>query len=273
MRKILVPIDFSEPSVDALEVAAAIARERGASLVLLHMLGLSEAILTKNEAQEYEEAMYYMKLAQKRFKDFMNKPFLKGLDVYQIVQNYKIFSEINNVAREQGAELIVMGSHGTSGVGDIFVGSNTEKVVRSSEIPVLVIKEADPNFKIKKMLFACNFDNLLGLAYKNVKAFAESFSAELELIYINTPYRFKSTSEVKERIDSFLFKVGEQGQKVKIYNDYSVEGGLFNYAKKQNSDVIAIATHGRKGLSHFFLGSIGEDLANHANIPVLTFRI
>ena len=273
MRKILVPIDFSEPAVHALEVAAKLAKKQKASIVLLHMLGLSEAILTKNEAQEYEEAMYYMKLAQKRFKEFINKPYLKGLKVYQIVQNYKIFSEINNVAREQGADLIVMGSHGTSGVRDIFVGSNTEKVVRSSDIPVLVIKEADPNFTIKKLLFACDFDHLLGLAFKNAKAFADSFSAELELLYINTPYQFKSTSEIREKIDSFLFKIGAQDQKVTLYNDYSVEGGLFNYAKKHNVDVIAVATHGRKGLSHFFMGSIGADLANHANIPVLTLKI
>ena len=61
--------------------------------------------------------------------------------------------------------------------------------------------------------------------------------------------------------------------KVEIYNDYNVEKGILNYSEKINADAIGIPTHGRKGLSHFFMGSIGEDIANHSNIPTVTFKI
>lgn len=64
MNHILVPIDFSDTSGYALEVVAKIAKLREAEIVVLHMLGLSEAVLTKDERQEFEEARYYMKLAQ-----------------------------------------------------------------------------------------------------------------------------------------------------------------------------------------------------------------
>ena len=274
MRSILVPLDFSETSAYALEVAAFIAREKSAEIVAFHMLGLSEAVLAKDEAQEYEEARYYMDLARKRFKTFLDRPYLKGLKIREIVQNYKVFKEINNITAEQNIDLVVMGSHGTSGLNALFAGSNTEKVVRTSGVPVLVIKAPKPDFKIKKILLACDFTDETILTYKKARAFAMAFSAKFLPIYINTPYgNFKSNAEIEAHISQFLFKSGEIDPGVIIYNDFSVEQGLINYCQNHDIDILAIPTHGRKGLSHFFMGSIGEDLANRANIPVLTFRL
>jgi nucleotide-binding universal stress UspA family protein len=60
---------------------------------------------------------------------------------------------------------------------------------------------------------------------------------------------------------------------VHYVSDYTVEGGILNYATNIGADIIAIPTHGKKGLSHFFEGSVGEDVANHATLPVITFKI
>ena len=143
MDKILVPIDFSEHSAYALEVAASLARHHGSELVLLHMMGLSEAILTKDSSQEAAEAHYYMKLTHKRFEEFRDKPYLKGLKVHEMVQNYKIFSEVNEVAMEVKAELIVMGSHGHGALEEALIGSTAKKVIRRSKKPVLVVRLSD----------------------------------------------------------------------------------------------------------------------------------
>ncbi len=75
MKGILIPVDFSEHSEYALEVAALMAKKIEADLFILHMLGLSEAIFTKNESQEFMQAQYYMKLAKKRFDSFLDKPY------------------------------------------------------------------------------------------------------------------------------------------------------------------------------------------------------
>jgi nucleotide-binding universal stress UspA family protein len=56
-------------------------------------------------------------------------------------------------------------------------------------------------------------------------------------------------------------------------SDHNVEEGVINFALKVGADIIAIPTHGKKGLSHFLEGSIGEDVANHAKFPVITFKI
>ncbi|WP_282085436.1 universal stress protein [Aquimarina algiphila] len=279
MKKILVPVDFSEYSEYALQVAAILAKQQNAEIVVLHMLGLSEAVLTKNEGQEINEAMYYMKLAENRFSAFLDKEYLEGIKVTETVQNYKIFSEINEVAHENDADLIVMGSHGVSGLSEeVFIGSNTEKVVRTADVPVLVIKNPVEDFTMKEVVFACDFKIENIRPYHNAIKLFNSFGANVHLLYINLPgERFRSSGQIEERVREFLFKADsgnmDMYNNVVYYNDYSVESGVFNYSNKIEADIIAIPTHGRRGLAHFFNGSIGEDIANHANKPVITFKM
>jgi nucleotide-binding universal stress UspA family protein len=72
---------------------------------------------------------------------------------------------------------------------------------------------------------------------------------------------------------AFLAGVDTSAISTHIYNDVNVEKGILHFAKSINADLIGMSTHGRKGLSHFFNGSISEDLVNHAKRPVITFKI
>lgn len=99
----------------------------------------------------------------------------------------------------------------------------------------------------------------------------------MNLVYVNLPNeRFKSTAEIEKRVVNFFTKAERSLDKmadVSYVSDYTVEAGILNFANKIHADIIAIPTHGRKGLAHFFEGSVGEDVANHANLPVVTFKI
>lgn len=278
MKKILVPVDFSEHSEYALEVAAQIATQKNAELIVVHMLSLSEAIVNNDEAQEARQAVFYLKLAEKRFSEFLDKDYLKDLKITEMVHNYRVFKEINDVALKVEADLIVMGSHGSSGFSEVFVGSNTEKVVRSSEIPVLVIKQRRKNFQFENVVFACDFDTDNIEAYRKAMKLCKEFDATIHLLYVNLPAeRFRSTSQMEERVRTFLDKAdnGDYNnlENVIYRDDYTVEQGIFTFSNKINADLIVVSTHGRRGLAHFFFGSVGEDVANHADTPVLTFRI
>lgn len=278
MKKILVPTDFSKPAENALEVAASLAKEHDAEIIVLHMMGLSDAVVTKNESREVFKAMYYMKLAEQRFEELLDKEYLKGIKVTDTVHNYTVFSEINEIAKDMEVDLIVMGSIGASGLKEVFVGSNTEKVVRTSEVPVLVIKHRMESFNPKNGIFACDFHtNAIG-PYKRAKRFFELNGINMQLLYINLAGDFRSTREIEKRILKFLTDAGEDNplkvlNSVVQYNDYSVEAGIFAYSQVSNADLIALPTQGRQGLAHFFSGSIGEDVVNHSDLPVMTFRI
>lgn len=272
MKKIIVPVDFSEQSNNALKVAASLATKHKAEIIVLHMLELSSTMIS-SEGMPQEQVVFLLKLTEKRLNKFLDKSFLKDISVTPIIKHYKVFSEVNEVAEKHGADLIVMGSHGVDGLEEIFVGSNTERVVRNATIPVLVIKEKIENFVVDSIVFASNFkvENLI--AFHKVKTFAELLNAEVNYVYINTPGdNFLSTEDAYSRIAAFISKANV-GIEVEIYNDYTVEKGILNYSATTNADLIAMSTHGRKGISHFFMGSIGEDVVNHASIPVVTFKI
>lgn len=273
MKKILVPVDFSEFSEYALEVASQIAVQHGAGIIILHMMGLSESVMAKSEMEERQEAEYYLKLAKERIRNFTDKDYLNEVPVEAIIQNYKIFSEVSQVAEEQNCDLIVMGSHGTSGMSEFFVGSNAEKVVRTSEIPVLVIKRPHEDFSIKKIVFACDLKLENIAAYKKAVAFAQLFSATLEIVYVNTSgANYMGYSDIERKSKDFKDALGEE-VKIKIYNYQTVEQGIFNFCLEHNADLLVMPTHGKKGIAHFLKGSKAEDVVNHAKLPVLTIKI
>lgn len=277
MKRIMVPVDFSEFSEYALEVAASLAKDYGAEILVFHMLGISESVLAANEAIEMAEAKYYMTMAKERFDTFLDKDYLKGIRITEVIQNYKVFSEINEFAKEQEIDLIVMGSHGSKGLSEFFVGSNTEKVVRTSAVPVLVVKQRRPQFKMDQVVFACDFkkENLYAFIHA-VNLFA-GLGAKINLVYVNKPDEYYITkAELDNRITYFMSKVRDQNlekMEVAYVTDYSIEHGILEYCKQIQADLVAIPTHGRKGWAHFFVGSLGENMANHADLPVMTFRI
>jgi nucleotide-binding universal stress UspA family protein len=275
MKTIIVPVDFSIHSENALKVAATLALEHKATIIAVHMMGLSDAILTKSSVTDME-GMFYVQLTKKRFEEFLDKEFLDGIKVLQIVKNYTVFSELDEVARERNADLIVMGSHGNSGLSELFIGSNTEKVVRTSETPVLVIKD-DKAFKVQKAIFACDFKKESIQAFSKTMRLFDLLAIKPDFVYINLGGEcFLSTSEIDNRIADFIAHVKGivlNPNDITVYADYTVESGVFNYATKTKADLIALPTHGRRGMAHFFSGSIGEDIVNHSKLPVLTVKI
>lgn len=277
MKKILIPVDFSEHSEYALEVAATLAKKHEASLVVLHMMGLSESVLTRDESQKMFEAIYYMKLAEKRFTDFLDKDFLKGVTVETTVQNYKEFHEINNVAKDFEADLIVMGSHGASGLKEVFVGSNTEKVVRTSDVPVLVVKNRIKDFTMGNVVFACDFNMDFIEPFKNAWNFFEKLGAQFQVVFINTPEKFLSNQEMQEHAFKFMLHSGVDNTDVYdntvYYCDYRLEHGIYSFCNETNADLVVIPTHGRRGLAHYFSENVGEAIVNHSDLPIMTFKV
>jgi nucleotide-binding universal stress UspA family protein len=277
MKKIIVPIDFSEHSEYALLAAAKLAKKNGAEVLALHMLEMSDVFLTKTDSEQQQKAIFFLKLVEQKFETFLDKPYLKDVKVTPIIKHFKVFSELNDVAKENNADLIVMGSHGASGVKEFFVGSNTERVVRYADIPVLVIKNKISNIDFGTVVFVTDFDKSCVKPYQEAMKIFDVLGTKLKLLYVNLPNElFRSSVEIEKKIAEFLMEADGNLDKlndVGYQADYTVEQGVINYSNKVGADLIAIATHGRKGISHFFAGSIGEDIVNHSSLPVITFKI
>ena len=279
MKRILVPVDFSNEAECAAKVAASIARRTGSEIFLVHMLELPVAIIDPAElgaVNSGPQALFYMKQAHEKFQEFVKKPFFKGVKVVESVQFQLAFSGIIEESKKHKIDLIVMGSQGASGLKEMFIGSNTEKVVRKSSVPVLVIKQSEADeFDVKNMVFASNFKAEGKRTFHKVLEFAAIFNPTIHFLYVNTIHNFNTTREIRKRMDHFLssFDLSDFEYKTVIYNDISVEKGILDYARDIDADLIALNTHGRSGLSELFNGSIGKELANHALRPVITFKL
>ncbi len=274
MKRILVPTDFSEQAENALKVAAQIAKRNGSEIYVLNSLELPLHLASSSETSAMPESLFFIQLAKKHFEEILKKPYLEGLLIHDaLIGHGEVYSDVREAVKEKNVDLVIMGSHGGNGFMEMFIGSNTEKVVRTSDVPVLVIKNEHSDFQINNFVYATDLSEECKNVFKKVQKITKIADAQLTLLYVNTPNDFVTTTEINKKIKDFSKNTDFENISVAIYNDTSVEKGILNFANEVNADLIGLGTHGRKGISHFFNGSISEDLVNHANMPVVTFKI
>ncbi len=275
MKRILVPIDFSEQAEYAMKTAAQIAKKSGGKLFLLHMLNLPSDQTDMDPAADASSPakMLYLSKIHEKFDDLKEADYMEGIEVSEEVRFHKTFDGIINFSKELNCDLIVMGSHGATGLKEMFIGSNTEKVVRNSDVPVLVVKKGVDIKHCKKFVFASDFNEETKPSFGRFLKFVAKFDAEVDLLFVNTVHNFESTHDTSKRMHEFVVNFEMPDYTLNIFNDTSVERGILNFAKDTEADIIALNTHQRKGLSSMFNDSISEDLINHALKPVITFKI
>nr|WP_103864523.1 universal stress protein [Aquimarina sp. I32.4] len=276
MKNILVPTDFSRQAESALKVAAQIAKRNDSKIFLLHILELPihlTDLMSSGAPAPAPEAIFFMKQAHKKFEEVLKQDYLQDIEVIETVSFEDVMHGIINSSTKNNIDIIIMGSHGSTGFEELFIGSNAEKIVRTSKKPVLVIKEDCDIFEINDFVYATNFDDEDKSCLLAAHEFSKSINAKLHLVWINTANGFKTTHETEEKMNKMTSSLSLQNHTLNIYNDITVEKGILNFANSINAGMIGISTHGRKGISHFINGSLGEDVVNHAKRPVLTFKI
>ena len=144
VRRILLPTDFSGCANYALPYAAAIARAVDATVICVNVVepivpavgytGMAEAMPIAEMSEQMEDS------AERELPDVMRCEDLRGLRVEEVIGHGDAAAEIVRVADEQEVDLIVISSHGRTGLGRIIFGSTAEAVVRHARCPVLVVK-------------------------------------------------------------------------------------------------------------------------------------
>ena len=273
MKNILVTTDCSEKSIASLHVAMSLAKQHNAKVYVLHAIELPIRLMTESQVSD-PEAMYFLNLTKQRFND-LKKEIDTSVEVIDLVETAPLPEAVEEVVKKYHIDLVFMGSNGASGAKELFIGSNAEKVVRSASVPVLVIKNPHEKLKIKHMMFGCDFSKRFLKPFEKALKLAKVFGAKVDLVYVNTPYQFLTTSEINKRMEEFLKEAEHARQhfETHVYNDIRVETGILNYVKENDIDLICMFPNGRKGIAHFFNGSISSDLVNHSSTPVLTIKV
>lgn len=143
LRRLLHPSDFSPASRAAFAKAVDLARENKAELILLHVRSLvvpmmGEGYMSPQTYQEFEDAS--RESAQKQMQKLVGEAKKKGVRVRALVSEGAAHEQIVKTARSQKADMIVMGTHGRTGVSKLFLGSVAGRVVSMAPVPVLTVR-------------------------------------------------------------------------------------------------------------------------------------
>ncbi|MCE7059408.1 universal stress protein [Dyadobacter sp. CY343] len=276
MKNILVPCDFSKASEQALRFAIEIATLSQGEVTVLHVINL-----TPNYIETLETNPYYVdsmsilaelkRQAAADFDELRQKVDTGNIPVKLAIEQGLFNHAILKSIHKQHADLVVMATNGTSGLSEILVGSNTEKIVRSSPVPVFAVHKNQKVDQIKNIIFPTTIElNKSGLIEK-VKALQGFFNARLYLLHVKTPESKQKDQELKMALTNFARFYELENYLAVVKQAKTEEEGIIRFARQLEFSIVAMSTHGHTGLTHLMLGSIAENVVNHCPEAVWTY--
>ena len=289
IKTILVPIDFSETSIQAINPAHKLAQRFGARVHLVHVENLVFAAGFESPMPIAVSAVDAVALQRdhasrlKKLRSLATREHLWPGDCH-LLSDMPAFESICRLARDIDADLIVMPTHGRTGLKHVVLGSTAERIVQHSPCPVFICRNRAA--AIDKILVPVDFSDCSLEALKEAAAFAKRVAAKLvilHVVYLDLAFtadgyamydmsaainRAKQVAEKKMR--SFVRRVAFGGVKFKTRVEVGAPiSQVCNFAEKEDVDLIITSTHGRTGLKHVVLGSVAEQIVRYASRPVL----
>jgi nucleotide-binding universal stress UspA family protein len=296
-NRILVPIDFSEPSKAALRHGIALTRAVSAHLVLIHV---PEHLGASDEA-EYPIGLFETMhgTVHDRLGSLLTEREIRELAPERVMRLGRPAEAIVSYAAEQDIDLIVMGTHGRQGVTRMLVGSVTEAVVRRAPCPVLTVHSirAEPvevdaagaherraalMFAPRQVLVPTDFGDASVTALRYARAFAQAFGSSLHLLHVrDNAFMRAMVADPRDLGSARLHNLHQlltdhdrcvlQARAVVEVSDNPAEA-ILEYARSAAIDFIVMGTHGRTGMDRALTGSVAEQVIRSAPCPVLTVR-
>jgi len=273
MKRILVPCDFSEPAQEAFKFALTIAQQSKGEVHVLYILDMTFLRGNPSLSHNYAFNVNFLKEmeeeANSNFQKMWQKFSPRTLAVKFHQRIGSLVMDIESYIQANGIDLVIMGTHGAGGSK---WGSNTEKIVRNAPVPVIAIRK-NPDGEIKKIVVPIVPEHRDREFAERLKEIQRFFKSKLHLLWVNTPGNFKSDPQSQVELSRYAQTYNLTNVSLSIRADHTVEEGVLRFARETRTDMIAIGTHGRKGLDHWFTGSIAEDIVNEANYPIWTFTL
>jgi nucleotide-binding universal stress UspA family protein len=278
-RKILCPIDFSDNSMAVLRQAAKLARRDDALLYLMHV----EVVPADNLVELAQEVTLSTEPGKLRLERIARK--LPARVKHQVIAQFGRPAElIEKAAKDLDADLIVMATHGRTGINRLFLGSVAEHVVRRSAAAVLSFGPGTALGALKKILCPVDFDPQSIAAVNFGWRLAREYRAAMSLLHVvRAPFEPSEvpaeppTPEWEQDARARLANVVRENLGAKAKCKLLVRCGdpasaILEVEKELRPDMIVMATHGRTGLSRLVLGSVAQRTVRESTVPVLTVR-
>ena len=275
MKKILVPVDFSDVSEAAARFAIDLAKENNATITLLNSAEI-------NYFSDYHFPVYsnaklmiteVVESIQRQMDRMVKELETEGVEIRGKVSPLMLMESIKEEVKESEIDLCVVGTTGSSGLDEFLIGSNTEKIVRQVPCPVISIPQSTAIDSIKKILVPLDLREIRSSFLKEVRLLQKMFKCKLEFVWVKTPHNIENEDVVAEELGRIFESYGIDNYSFFIVRSVFPSDGIFMEVDDSGADMVAMATHARRGISHWLSGSLTEDTVNHVHVPVWSFKI
>jgi nucleotide-binding universal stress UspA family protein len=268
MKKIIVPLDFSDESLTGLNMALMLADKASANIQMVHVIGK----ITDTADNELPEMEY--KNVKMKFEGILQKYKMKSNSAlsYTITEG-KIFKEITGLAEKSEDSMIVLSTHGASGFEELFIGGNAYKITSHSKNPVITVRRGKIPTNIEKIVLPLDFTFQTREKVPYTVELAKMFGSEIHLLTISLS-KIKSTGkkllQYTQQVASYL-ETHKIPYTVEYLHGSNLTDLTLDYARSIDADLISIMTEQEKSISNLLLGNFAHQFINKAFIPVLSF--
>ena len=278
IKKILIPLDFSETALLALEHGAYMASLFKAEIILLHVIKPNLVAYNMENipmSMPIDIVQYQEETASQRLQECSEK-IRKEFSV-KIKTQYEtgfVCSTIISIAEKENADLIIMGTHGISGFAERFIGSNAYRVVNESTCPVITIQTHAKRKGFKDIVLPIDHSFYSRQKIHHAIELAERYGSKIHILGLSHTEDEMEVNKLKIKIEQAEEFIGKHG----IEFDTQINFGT-NYAKLTMSyaeiimaDLTIIMTEWEEDLTGLFIGPFARQVVNHSKIPVMSIR-
>ncbi len=272
-NKIIVPLDFHEQSLIALEQTRGIARFMKAEIIILYIIESTDIISSMFRNGEQEKKI--QEAVKKRLEELAASTSEQyGLPVSVKIEKGKVYEQILKVANDVNARFIIMGKNDVDeGLGR-FIGSNTSHVIAKSNCPVITIKGKEHNLGVKNIVLPLDLTKKTREKVFNAVSLGLHFNSAIWMVSVLTGGISMTRSRIYAKMKRAKAMIEENGVpcNIKLFKksdipDYEV---IIKYSLDIDADLIMVMTHQESDWRDHYIGTFAHEIINRSEIPVMT---
>jgi len=271
MKQIIVAIDFSKTSLNALAYGIHIANKAKADVQMVWVDNTtSEEVVFEGFAhEERNEKIALLKELQENYSKS-----LKGGKLDYKTRKGKVYIEIAHQAKCINADLIVLGTHGVSGFEEFWIGSNANRIVTNAPCPLITLRHDFKVGDIHKIVLPIDSSQETRQKIPVVSQIAQLYKSEIHILSLYST----NLKSVHKRVDHYVQHVVDYFEEKKIryaavkQESENITRATIDYAQATGADLIAIMTEQGTTTANIFLGPYAQQMVNHSPVPVLSMR-
>lgn len=277
MKTILVPIDFSENADKALKYISLIAKQNTSKVILFHAYhfhasSFSESGIDNNYTIDLELRAQEEKLLKKKAEKYSKQ---YEIDCEAYFGDGFLVDALEKVVKKRKVDLVVMSTHGATGLEKVIFGSNTADVINNLKCPVLAVPQNVRFDGFKKIVYATDYQNKDLKSIAQLIEIAKLFKGKIDIVHVASEE--KSYSEEEKLFEKFTNKIKEsvsyKAINYRLLFGKNIEESLEIYIEKEKIDLICLSTKHRNLLERLFTKtSLTKKLMYHTHIPLLAFH-